>query len=220
MIRFGFRLTIRGGKESMIRLVVMALAVSVGVAMLLLTMATINGLGRQNARGAWMATTPSVEVGNPHFGHRGSQVTAPATSAPIWWLVSSQDFEGQLVVRVDVASTGHNALVPPGIAHLPGPGQYYASPALAALLKTTPAAQLGDRFAGTQIGTIGPAALPSPKDLVIVDGQSVKTLSKIVGAGTITSFVTSSGSGGPDSSGTTGLQIILAVLALVLLFPV
>ena len=220
MIRFGLRLTTRGGKESMTRLVVMALAVSVGVAMLLLTMATINGLGRQNARGAWMATTPSVEVGNPHFGHRGPQVTAPAASAPIWWIVSSQDFEGQLVVRVDVASTGHNALVPPGIAHLPGPGQYYASPALATLLNTTPTAQLGNRFAGTEIGTIGSAALPSPKDLVIVVGQRAKTLSKIAGAGTITSFVTSSGSGGPDSSGTTGLQIILAVLALVLLFPV
>jgi hypothetical protein len=88
------------------------------------------------------------------------------------------------------------------------------------LLRTTPAAQLGNRFAGTQIGTIGSAALPSPNDLVIVIGHGAQTLSKIAGAGKITNFVASSGSGGPDTSGTTGLQIILAVLALVLLFPV
>jgi hypothetical protein len=55
VIRFGLRLSTRGGKESLARLVVMALAVAVGVAMLLLTLATINGLGPQNARGAWMA---------------------------------------------------------------------------------------------------------------------------------------------------------------------
>jgi hypothetical protein len=219
VIRFGLRLSVRGGRESLIRLVVMALAVSVGVAMLLLTLGTINGLGKQNARGAWMATTPLVEVGYPHFGGPGRSA-ATSTFAPIWWLVSSEDFEGQLVVRVDVASTGAHALVPPGIAHLPGPGQYYVSPALAALLRTTPVSQLGNRFDGTRIGTIGPAALPSPSDLVIVMGQGAQTLSKVSGAGKITSFVTSSSSGGPDTSGTTGLQIVLAVLALVLLFPV
>ncbi len=55
MIRFGLRLTLRGGKESLVRLVVMALAVAVGVAMLLATMATINALSKQNGRG--MTTT-------------------------------------------------------------------------------------------------------------------------------------------------------------------
>ena len=68
VIRLGLRLSTRGGKESLVRLVVMALAVAVGVAMLLLTLATINGLGKQNARGAWMATTPAAQVGFPQFG--------------------------------------------------------------------------------------------------------------------------------------------------------
>ncbi len=220
MIRLGLRLATRGGRESMTRLVVMALAVAVGVAMLLLTLATINGLGKQNARGAWMATTPPVEVGSAQFGPPRSVVTTPSAFAPIWWLVSTEDFEGQVVVRVDVASTGPHALIPPGLAHLPGPGDYYVSPALATLLHTTPASQLGDRFIGRQVGTIGPSALPSPNDLVIVVGQSAHTLSKIDGAGKITSFVTSTGEAGPDTSGTSGLQAILAVLALVLLFPV
>jgi hypothetical protein len=198
----------------------MALAVSVGVAMLLLTLATINGLGNQNARGAWMATTPAVEVGYPNYGPSSPAANAASKFSPIWWFVSSDQFENQLVVRVDVASTGANALVPPGISRVPGPGQYFASPALAALLRTTPASELGDRFGGTEIGVIGPSALPSPNDLIIVMGHSARAMSKIPGSGKITSFVTSSSNGGPDTSGTTGLQIVLAVLSLVLLFPV
>jgi hypothetical protein len=219
VIRLGLRLSTRGGKESLLRLIVMALAVSVGVAMLLMTLATINGLAAQNARGAWMATIP--QIARPTSGH-GNRVPSTTSSRHdrIWWFVSSNQFENQLIVRVDVASTGAHPPVPPGIPRLPGPGQYYASPALAALLRSTPATELSSRFDGTQVGTIGPSALPSPNDLVIVIGQSTHTMAKVAGAGTITSFLTSTNNGGPDTSGTTGLQIILAILALVLLFPV
>ncbi len=195
---------------------VMALAVSVGVAMLLLTMATINGLGTQNSRGAWMATSPRFANGQPSLA-RGAGAT---NSHTVWWLVTSSQFENQLVVRVDAAAIGAHPVVPPGIPRLPGPGEYYASPALSALLKSTPASQLGDRFGGREIGLIANSALPSPNDLVIVMGQSVKTMSHANGAGKIDNFVTTSNNGGPDTTGTTGLQIILGVLALVLLFPV
>jgi len=220
VIRFGLRLSTRGGRESLTRIVVMALAVSVGVAMLLLTLGTINGLGKQNARGAWMSTRPSNEVGFSNFGPPPRASSTPSNASPTWWYVGTDQFENQIIARIDVAATGAHSLVPPGIPHLPGPGQFYASPALAELLRTTPARDLGDRFGGAEIGTIGASALPSPNDLIIVIGQSAHTLSRITGAGTITSFATSSNSGGPDTSGTTGLQIVLGVLALVLLFPV
>jgi FtsX-like permease family protein len=219
VIRFGLRLSTRGGKESLVRLVVMALAVAVGVAMLLLTMATINGLGAQNSRGAWMATSPRYENGQPTFADRGAN--APTTnSRTIWWLVTSSQFENQVIVRVDAAAVGAHPVVPPGIPRLPGPGEFYASPALSALLKETPASQLGDRFGGREIGSIASTALPSPSDLVIVIGQSAHTMSHIDGAGKIDSLVKTSNNGGPDTTGTTGLQIILGILALVLLFPV
>ena len=150
MIRFGLRLSTRGGKESLVRLVVMALAVAVGVAMLLLTMATINGLGAQNSRGAWMATSPRFQNGQPAFADRGAATTTD--SHTIWWLVTSSQFENQVIVRVDAAAVGAHPVVPPGIPRLPGPGEFYASPALSALLKETPASQLGDRFGGREIG--------------------------------------------------------------------
>jgi hypothetical protein len=216
VIRFGLRLSIRGGRESLARLFVMAIAVALGVAMLLATMSIINALDAQNARGAWLSTSAPVINGQPHRALEGGE----STKGAIWWNVSADEFKSQLIVRVDVASTGAHPVIAPGISRVPGPGQYYVSSALAALLRSTPADQLGDRFPGTQIGVIKASALPSTSDLVIVMGDSASALSKVPGAGKITAFSTSSTNGGPDSLGTSGLEIVLGILALVLLFPV
>jgi hypothetical protein len=217
VIRFGLRLTLRGGRESLIRLIVMALAVAVGVAMLLGTLATINALDKQNARGAWLAT--STFASGPR--HEGQTPNGAISNVdPTWLFISANQYESQVIIQVDVASVGANSLVPPGIPRLPGPGQFYASPALAALLRSTPASQLGNRFDGTEIGVIGPSALPSPDDLIIIVGERASSLSKVSGAGEVTRFASSSTQGGPDTLGTTGLQVVLAILALVLLFPV
>ncbi|MGH3733797.1 MAG: FtsX-like permease family protein [Acidimicrobiales bacterium] len=197
----------------------MALAVAVGVAMLLATMAIINALGSQNSRGEWMSN-PTPYFAQHQRGSQGSPLETTSSKGSIWFLVSTDQFEQQVIVRVDVAATDAHSLVPPGIPRLPGPGQFYASPALAALLRTTPASELGDRFSGTEIGTIGSSALPSPSDLIVVMGDMASTLAHAPGAQRISAFATSSGSGGPDTLGTTGLQVVLGILALVLLFPV
>jgi hypothetical protein len=116
--------------------------------------------------------------------------------------------------------------VPPGIPALPGPGQYYASPALSRLLRNTPADQLGDRYPGSQVGTIGSAALPSPDSLIIVVGHTAAELSPqpdVRRVGRISSTVPGSCSGdcalgvGTNSN---GLILILSVVAAALLFPV
>ena len=216
VIRFGFRLTLRGGRESLVRLVVMALAVALGVAMLISTLAIINALSTQNARGAWLA--PSAQ-GEPPSRQSTSHFSSSKVD-PTWWNVSTDEFESQVIVRVDAASTGTQSVIPPGIPRLPGPGQYYTSPALAALLRSTPANELADRFPGREIGTIGLSAVPSPSDLIIVIGDRASTLAKVPGAAEVTSFSTSSSNGGPDTLGTTGLQILLSILGIVLLFPV
>lgn len=217
MIRFGLRLSLRGGRESVSRLVVMALAVALGVAMLLATISIMNALSAQNSRGAWLATQPAVTNQAPFAG----PPAAPSDARDaLWWLVSTEEFRGQVVVRVDVAAQSVHSLVPPGIVRLPRPGQYYVSGALATLLRTTPADQLRDRFAGREVGRISPSALASPHDLIIIIGDRAGALSKVPAAGKITGFATSSSNGGPDSLGSTGLEIILGILGLVLLLPV
>ena len=143
MIPLGLRLVISGGREAIVRLVILTVAVGLGVGLLLTAVAATNAVTSWNDRHAWFWT------GNA-WVPRG-----PATSAaPLWWHPSSDIFDGQQISRFDVAATGTSSPVPPGIARDPGPGQYYASPALAALLRSTPANQLADRYPGHLAGTI------------------------------------------------------------------
>ena len=211
MIRLGLRLTLRGGREAAFRLIITAAAVALGVGLLLVTLAGINALIAQNDRGAWLNTGS----GGPGLGG----AAAPGAQ-PLWWVLTTDQYGRQGIDRVDLAATGPRSPVPPGIPHLPGPGQYYASPALSKLLRTTPAAQLGDRFPGHQIGVIGPAALPTPNSLIIVIGHTASQLAKLPGAAQVTSIQASAGNNASVGYDSTGLEAILAVAALALLFPV
>jgi tetratricopeptide (TPR) repeat protein len=219
MIRLGLRLAVGGGRQAAARLGVIAGAVAIGVTLLLVTLAGINAITAQNQRAAWLATAPA-RAG--HGSHDGTPASARMPDAePLWWLLSIGRFGTQVIYRVDVAATGPRSPIPPGLHHLPGPGQYYASPALSALLRTTPAAELGDRFSGSQAGTIGPAALPAPDSLIIVVGHDASQLSKVPTAQEVTSIQVTPGSGnGPAGLGAPALQAVLAVAAAALLFPV
>ncbi len=169
MIRLGLRLSLSGGREALVRVLVTAVAVALGVSLLLTALAGGNGLNAQTDRGAWLDSA--------------AQASGPTSSSDgLWWLPSVDQFGSQAIDRVDVARAGSNAPVPPGIVHLPGPGEYYASPALTTLIASQPANELRDRFPGRQIGTIGAAALPSPNSLIVVIGHTARQLSRAPGA--------------------------------------
>jgi ABC-type lipoprotein export system ATPase subunit len=216
VIRLGLRLTLGGGREAAVRLVLLVAAVGLGVGLLLIAVAGINAVNTQNDRYAWFST-----------GGPGPAAGAAKTSAdPLWWLIRADRFDGQLIGRIDVAATGPTSPVPPGIGHLPGPGQYYASPALAALLRSTPADQLAGRYPGHLIGTIGDAALPSPNSLVIVIGRTVAQLAHAPGAVRATAIATTPPSGCEQSQclpgqgmNANGIDLIMSVVALAILFP-
>ena len=88
-------------------------------------------------------------------------------------------FDGRTIGRIDVAATGPDSPVPPGIPRLPGPGEYYASPPLSTLIASTPADQLAARYPGHQIGVIGSAALPSPDTSIVIVGHTAAELSQV-----------------------------------------
>jgi hypothetical protein len=172
VIRLGLRLTLGSGREAALRVLVTAAAVALGVGLLLAALAGVNGLHAQTDRGAWLDTSA-----------QGSLPTS--ASDRLWWLPSTDQFGNQAIDRIDVAAVGLDAPIPPGIAHLPGPGEYYVSPALRTLLKSEPANELSDRFPGREIGIIGAAGLPSPNSLIIVIGHPVRQLSHTPGAGEV-----------------------------------
>src|SRR5579863_2499461 len=174
MIAFGVRLTLRGGREAVVRLAITAIAVALGTGLLLAAIAGINAVNAQNRRDAWLSSVPG-----PVAGH---QTPTAAQAQPLWWKLRPDFYRGQLMGRLDVAATGPASPVPPGIPHLPGPGQFYASPAMVKLLGTAPASELADRYPGRLIGTIADSALPAPNTLLIIIGHSAGFMRQQPGA--------------------------------------
>ncbi len=222
MIGLALRLVVNG-REALTRLLVLAIAVGLGVGLLLTAVAATNAALTWNSRHGWFWTgTASVPPG-------------PAAGiAPLWWHPSGDTFDGQQFSRFDVAATGAASPVPPGIPRDPGPGQYYASPALAALLRSTPADQLADRYPGRLAGVIGDAGLPSPTSLVIIIGHTPAQLAHTPDSVPVTSIPTAvpGNIGGhvnpkgldynpPDpGGGQSAVNLLLSVVALAMLAPV
>jgi hypothetical protein len=184
-VGLGLRLAVNGGREAVTRLVILAVAVGLGVGLLLTAVAATNAVTSWNSRHAWFWT--------------GTQWAAPGPAtgvAPLWWHPTSDIYDGQTISRFDVAATGASSPVPPGLSHDPAPGTYDASPALAALLRSVPADQLADRYPGHLAGIIGDAALPSPHSLVIVVGRTPAQLATAVGSVKVTAMATTVGNVG------------------------
>ena len=179
MIGLGLRLVLSGGREAVTRFLVLTAAVGLGVGLLLTAVAATNAVTTWNNSHAWLWTGTAAVPAGPAAG-----------IAPLWWHPSGDTFDGQQINRFDVAATGASSPVPPGIPRDPGPGQYYASPALAALLRSTPADELADRYPGRLAGTIGDAALSSPDSLVIIIGHTPAQLAGTPGSVQVTSIAT------------------------------
>jgi hypothetical protein len=199
MIGFGLRLAVAGGREALTRLIIIAAAVAIGAGLLLATLAGVNAVNAQLARVA--SLYPGASAGGG--------------ADPLWWSTREDYFQGKEIVRVDVAATGASSPTPIGVSKTPAPGQYYASPALARLLATAPADQLGDRYPGQNLGTIGKAALTAPDTLLVIVGRTPDEAAKLPNARQLTSI-----GGSTPALPQTVIDLILGVIAGGLLFPV
>lgn len=169
MIRFGLRLTLAGGREAAVRLVVISVAMALGVGMLVAALAGLGGVSSQNDRYGW-ANSRSAEGPDP-----------------LWWQLRVDGFDSRTIGRVDLAATGPRSPAPPGLSRLPGPGEYFASPELA-VVGYAPG-ELSRRPGVTRVGTIATGAPTSCPD------------------------------GCWAGIPTSGLQLILGVVAAALIFP-
>src|SRR6202050_1938794 len=201
MVWLGLRLSLRSGRGALIRLLLTALAVGVGAALLFCVLADYHAFQASNNRQCWECTQ-----GPPSSG------TVNATPGAELWNSSARSCDGQTIERLDVAALGPHAPLPPGVSRLPGPGQYYASPALAALLRTVPRDELADRYPGRLVGTIGDQALTGPDELVIFIGHKP---AQLAGSQVVTKIATSP----PKQVWTPYFRYAFAVGVLAVLFP-
>jgi ABC-type lipoprotein export system ATPase subunit len=159
LLGLGVQLAARTGREAAARMAVTAAAVAVGVSLLLSVLGLYHAYQATIARPCWQCTQQTT--------------TSPAT---LLWNFRLDYYRGQLIQRLDVAALAPTTPVVPGLASMPPPGRFYASPALATLLSRTPGDQLGNRFPGTLAGTFGPAGLSGPDQLLIVVGHTAADL--------------------------------------------
>src|ERR1700683_3229804 len=201
MFRLGLRLSLRSGREAPIRPLFTTAAGGVGAALLFCVLADYHAFQASNNRQCWECTQ-----GPPSSG------TVNATPGAELWNSSARSCDGQTIERLDVAALGPHAPLPPGVSRLPGPGQYYASPALAALLRTVPRDELADRYPGRLVGTIGDQALTGPDELVIFIGHKP---AQLAGSQVVTKIATSP----PKQVWTPYFRYAFAVGVLAVLFP-
>ncbi|KAA9376951.1 FtsX-like permease family protein [Microbispora cellulosiformans] len=172
MIRLGLRLSLSSGREAAARLALIVVGVAAGVAVLLATLSLFNAFQATDGRPCWECTTGSAPSG----------WALDATADGALWNYHEDFYAGRTIKRLDAAALGTRAPVVPGLSRMPGPGQYYASPALAALLDSAPREELAARFPGTRAGLIGDVALSGPDELVIVVGQTPDQVAAMPGA--------------------------------------
>jgi hypothetical protein len=180
MISLGLRLSLKGGRESGVRLALTALGVAVGVALLLFTLGGFNGLKQRDAREGWLNTS----------SHNTRPSVNEATSDALWWRPIYDTYGSRSLTIVEMAATGPHSPAPPGLARVPRAGEYFVSPALARLLATTPAEALGDRLPGRRAGLVGEAALESPDSLVAFVGRPAAELRRRAETSTVRSIET------------------------------
>lgn len=203
MIRLAVRMSLRGGTEALVRLLLTSAAVAIGVAVLLAAAADFHAFQRSSARGCWECSY-GTSVAGPVSGPADGEL----------WNYTEDYFRGRPIKRLDVAALGSQAPVPPGLTRLPAAHEFYASPALAALLAGTPRDQLADRFPGTPAGVLGDAALGGPDELVVIVGRTPGELAAVPGTEIVTTIETA-----PEARGTTAMYRFgfgLATIALLL----
>ncbi|MFR9789319.1 FtsX-like permease family protein [Streptomyces sp. MB22_4] len=202
----GFRFAFTGGREGWTRVLLTAVGVGLGVALLLLTTAIPTALAVRHDRDGARADYT--------YGPRRPKAANTLVIADTDTMFRGRGVRGRLV-----EPEGPKAPVAPGLSAYPAPGDMVVSPALKELLASGDGAMLRDRLPYRITGTIGEAGLVGSRELAYYAGA--KNLAPKIN-GYQTARITTYGS--PNRSLTTRADPVLILLVLlvfvVLLMPV
>lgn len=172
-----WRLLRGGGRLDLGTQVLAGLAFAMSTCLLLLTLGVNLGFADRAERQAW--TTP---------------VAATATSPTTAVQSTRTDFyAGRPITVVTLGALSAAAPTPPGLPDFPEPGEKWLSPALAALVRSDPAA-LDQRWPGRTAGSILPAGLTTPNQLMVVVGAEA---APVLRAPVVRDVVRPASAGGP-----------------------
>ena len=201
------RLSLVGSRGSWGRLGGIVGGIALGTAVFLLLAGAFTALQTRDDRSTWTHPVP----GAPTVTDDGTPV---ALTDDLVAAATVRDHHGDRdITRLDVAATPGSRVEVPGVGVVPQPGEYIASPALAALADALPPDQLADRY-GTRIATLPDDVLVGPDSLVAVVGQDLETLRTRPGATLVGDFT------GTPTGVSSGYQMIVGIGAIGVFFPV
>ncbi len=157
-LKMGVRFAFTGGREGWIRVLLTAVGVGLGVALLLLTTAIPNALAVRDAREN--ARTDLVF---------GAQPLPKADDTLVVARVDT-DFHGDSVRGRALEPEGPGAPLPPGVREFPDAGEMVVSPALRELLESDAGKLLRERLPERIVGTIGERGLVGSAELAFYRG--------------------------------------------------
>ncbi|GAB3983640.1 FtsX-like permease family protein [Plantactinospora veratri] len=152
-IWLGLRLSIGSGRGGLLRTALMSSGATLGVLLVLGSLATVSVAGAQHERAE--ARTPVREE-------------KPAGPSALRIYDIEDVVGGRVLRRTAVMGGDATSPRPPGVAVLPAPGEMVVSPALRDLIATDPRA--ANRLPQRVIGTVGPAGLLAPDELLAYVG--------------------------------------------------
>ncbi|MEU6671924.1 FtsX-like permease family protein [Streptomyces sp. NPDC046727] len=165
-LALGIRFAVTGGREGWVRMVLTAVGVGLGVALLLLTTALPNVLAARDQRGAARQDLAYGAAVPP----KGENTVLVGQSDTEW---HGKDVRGRLL-----QPEGARAPLPPGVDHFPKKGEMVVSPALKDLLSSDGAKLLRERLPDRITGTIGEPGLIGSHELAYYAGADDMTATK------------------------------------------
>ena len=145
----GARLTLAGGRSGLLRTLIAAFGVGLGVAALMLA-----------------ASLPTIHSERQARSQGPRRRRRPRARPRCWRRLVATEFRGEEIRGRLLQAESEAAPVPPGIKRLPRPGELFVSPALAELLRTPDGRRLlAPRLPGRVVGEIGFEGLLGPGEL-------------------------------------------------------
>lgn len=207
-LSLGARLTIAGGRDGWVRLVMTAVGVGLGVALLLVAASIPAMLSARHERTSAREEMPNVSA----------QDARPETL-----LIANADteFRGLSIRGRILRAEGDRAPVPPGLTKLPGPGEMAVSPALRRLLTSPEGALLRPRLDHPIVATIADQGLAGANEYAyyLVDSPATTSAQRGDSAGGFLR-IDRFGPGSPGDPMDPVLVLLVVIALVVVLLPV
>ncbi|MEV6016902.1 MULTISPECIES: FtsX-like permease family protein [unclassified Streptomyces] len=205
-LAMGARFAVTGGREAWVRVLLTAVGVGLGVALLLLTTAIPSALTsrHERERGRNDMTFSSV------IKKKSDRTLLIATSDTTF---RDEDVRGRML-----EPEGARAPLPPGVSSFPAVGDMVVSPALDQLLKSPDGKLLRDRLGYRVSGTIADSGLVGPHELAYYAGAD--NLSATGETNGRIERIDSFGYSGPSEAMDPILVLLVLIVFVVLLMPV